>query len=136
MTRTESAPDSPISTQFTFSESDEHSFGIVETTLNGIAAYPLDEAVDRSIEGSRADREEHTGGPVTVSEIWRTTGNFDGAETREFGYQLIDGDEKTTVNSVLFYRDGNVVQAMVVYDGEADQEAVDRFLSSLASEPS
>jgi hypothetical protein len=37
--------------------------------------------------------------------------------------------------SLLFYRDGVIVQAMVIANSEADFETADRFLSSVASRP-
>jgi hypothetical protein len=35
------------------------------------------------------------------------------------------------MSSLLFYRDDTIVQAIVVSDGAADSETVDRFLSSV-----
>lgn len=135
-TQTQSVPGGPLLIQVTLAETGDYAFSILETPLNGATPYPLDESVDRAIEGARADREEHSGGPVSVTDAWRTTGDFEGIETREYGFRISARGEETTVNSVIFYRNDTVVQAIVVYKREADEEAVDRFLSSLASAPS
>lgn len=131
-TQTESVPGSQVSVQVTLAETADYAFSILETPLNGATPYSLDESVDKAIEGARADREERSGGPVSVTDVWRSTGDFDGVETREYGFRVSDPDEQTTVNSVIFYRDDTVVHATVVYRGEPDEEAVDRFLASFA----
>lgn len=135
--RTLDVPNSDMSAQLMESQSGDTAFAFSETALNGNNPHPLDEAVDGSIESVRAAQEASSGGPVTATEIsTRRTGDFEGVETREFRYTVIGGDsKKSTISSLIFYRDGFIVQAMVVADGEADSETADRFLASVASRP-
>ena len=77
--------------------------------------------------------EASTGAGATLTEISpRKTGDFEGVESREFRVNVIDGQDKSTISSLVFYRDGVLVQALVV-DERADLESADRFLSSVAS---
>ena len=134
-TRTISPPGSDLSLQLVEVESNDMAFAITETPLNGANAFPLDEAVDRSIESARAGQQSISGRNVTATEISRSTGDFDGVETRRFSYNMIDGDKKATISSLIFYRDNVIVQAAVIANSEADAAAADRFLSSLTSRP-
>ena len=110
------------------------SFFLSETPLNGVTPPSLDEAVDLDVEGLRADWPRKSAAPVTATEIPRTTGYFEGVETRRFVYDLIDGNTKDTISALLFYRNDVFVQAWVaVSNGEGDWASVDRFLSSLKS---
>ena len=71
---------------------------------------------------------------MTATPISRTIGEFEGVETRRFAYALNDGNTRAILNSLLFYRNGVVVQAIVVSNDEDDEselESVNRFLSSL-----
>jgi hypothetical protein len=117
--------------QMTAVGSDERYFGLTEAALNGIVPKSLDVAIDGSIEGVRADEDSAALGPVTATEISRTTGDFEGVETRKVTYTLDRLLGKKTVTSLLFYRNDAMVMAVVVYEGDADSGAVDRFLSSL-----
>lgn len=130
-TRTQSNPGTGVSIQQTSSEFGGIVFILAETPLNGVASAPLDEAVQGSLEAIRAGTPSSSAAPVTVNEISRTTGKFDGVETRMFACELIDGNKRGLVNSLLFVRNDVVVQATVVSNNEADSESVDRFLSSL-----
>jgi hypothetical protein len=134
-TRTITPPGSELSMQLTEAQSDDIAFAVAETTLNDTNAYPLDEAVDKSIESARSGQESGSAGTVTATEISRSTGDFEGVETRKFTYNLFDEDKKATVTSLIFYRDNAIVQATVVANSEADSEIADRFLSSLKSRP-
>jgi len=75
------------------------------------------------------------GRTVTATENSRTTGDFEGVETRKLSYNLDGGDTTWTVNGPIFYGDDVVVNALVASDGAADSESADRFLSSLKSQP-
>jgi hypothetical protein len=112
-------------------ESGDDYFALFEAALNGIVPQPLDVAIDGSIEGVRAYEDSAALGPVTVTGISRTTGDFEGVETRKVTYTLDRLLGKKTVTALSFYRNDAMVVATVVYEGDADSEAVDRFLSSL-----
>jgi hypothetical protein len=130
-TRTQTAPGSDMSIQLTLLESEGNAFNLSETALQGNAPYPLDDAVDMSVESARAGQEKSAGRTVTATELSRTTGDFEGVETRRFSYTLVVGDARAIMSSLLFYRDDVIVQAIVVSDSEADSEAVNHFLSSV-----
>ena len=93
--------------------------------MNGADPRPLDEAVGRF--------EASFGGTTTTQEIARTTGSFEGVETREVTFNLIRDGKKAPTRSLIFYQDGYAVQAVVSADNELDVEAAERFLSSVAS---
>ena len=132
-TRTQAVPGSDLSIQFTEFESGKNSFAISETALNGITPYPLDEAVDGSIESARAGEESSSGRTVTATDISRTTGDFEGVETRRYSVNLVGGDANWTIDGLIFYRDDAIVAPTVVSKGASDPESVDRFLSSLTA---
>src|SRR4051794_27422374 len=134
-TRTQTVPGSDLTLQLTEVESGGHAYTLSETELNGNTPYPLDDAVANSLESARAGQEASVGHPVTAKELSHSTGDFEGVETRRFSGELVDGDKKATMSSLLFYRDDAIVQAIVVSDGEADEAAVDHFLSSLKPAP-
>ena len=127
---TQQVPGSDLSISFTTFESGGDAFTLSETALNGVAPYPLDDAVDGAVESARAGQEAEWGA-VTATERSRTTGDFEGVETRRFSYDLAGGDEKVTMSALIFYRDDVIVQAIMVSDEESDAEAADRFLSSV-----
>jgi hypothetical protein len=52
------------------------------------------------------------GRTVTATENSRTTGDFEGVETRKLSYNLDGGDTTWTVNGPIFYRDDVVVNAL------------------------
>jgi hypothetical protein len=131
--RTQQTPGSPLVVHLTEAQSGGNAFTLSETALGGTPPLPLDEAVDNAIERSRMGSEVTAGRTVTAKEISRSTGDFEGSQTRRFTYELIDGDKTATVNSLLFYRNDAIVQAIVVYAGKPDEETVNHFLSSLKS---
>jgi hypothetical protein len=129
-TETKPIPGSDLSIQMVTFEAGGDAFTLTETALNGIAPYPLDEAVDGAIENSRLGQEPDWG-TVTATERSRTTGDIEGLETREYRYDLVGEDDKMMIGGVIFYDGDIIVHAMTVTDSESDAEAVDRFLSSL-----
>jgi len=130
-TRTQTVPGSELTLQLTEVEFGGDVYTLSETELHGITPYPLDAAVDNSLESARAGQESSSGNQVTANELSRSTGDFEGVETRRFRGELVDGDKKATMSSLVFYRDDAIVQAIVVSNGPVDAESVDRFLSSL-----
>jgi hypothetical protein len=130
-TRTLTVPGNDTSAQLTEVTSSGDAYTLSETALSGTGSFSLDAAVDGSMENSRAGQESSSGRPVTATETSRITGDFEGVETRRFSYDLVEGDKLATTSSLVFYRNGVVVQALVVADGAADSESVDRFLSSV-----
>jgi hypothetical protein len=106
-------------------------FTLAETPLDGQTPLPLDEAVDRSIEGARAAASQASGAPTTATQVSRTTGNFEGVETRRVVWDVTTGNDKATFTAAMFYRNNVVVQAVAVSNKGADSASVDRFLSSL-----
>ena len=129
-TRTHTIPDSDLTLQVTELEAGGDAYTLSEAALNGIAPYPLDEAVDNAVENARLGQEPDWG-TVTATERSRTTGDIEGLETREYSHELVGEDEKVTMSGVIFYNGDIVVHAMAVTDSESNAEAVDRFLSSL-----
>ena len=136
-TQTMQIPDSDLSMQLTDFESDSGYFALAETALNGITPYPLDVVVDRSIENARAKMESRHSSPVAAREISRTTGDFEGVETRKFRVKLVGrgGANWAALTGLLFYRDDAIVSAFVVTEANIDPSSADRFLSSLKSQP-
>lgn len=130
-THTETDPSTGAPVQMTVSEFGGVTFSLSERPLSGLTPPPLDEAVDRSVEQMRAGTSPSSAAPLTMTEISRTTGDFEGVETRRFVYDLIHGNTKARISALLFYRNDVIVQAIVVSNDEADSESVDRFLSSL-----
>jgi hypothetical protein len=115
-------PDSDLSTQLTDLEADSGYYALAETALNGITPNPLDVVVDSSIENARAKMESRHSSPVAAREISRTTGDFEGVETRKFRVKLVGrgGVDWTALNGLLFYRDDVIVSAIVVTDADID----------------
>ncbi len=74
---------------------------------------------------------------MTATEISRTTGDFEGVETRKFRVKLVGrgGVDWAALNGLLFYRDDVIVSAIVVTDADIEPSLAERFLSSLKSKP-
>jgi hypothetical protein len=125
------------STQLTDLEADSGYYALAETALNGITPNPLDVVVDSSIENARANMESRHSSPVAVRVISRTTGDFEGVETRKFRVKLVGrgGADWAALTGLLFYRDDVVVSATVVTDPYIEPSLAERFLSSLKSKP-
>ncbi|HVQ53351.1 MAG TPA: hypothetical protein VMS92_25235, partial [Mycobacterium sp.] len=136
-TETMQIPDSDLSMQLTALEADSGYYALFETALNGITPNPLDVAVDSSIENARAKMESRRNSPVAVREISRTTGDFEGVETRKFRVKLVGrgGADWAAITGLLFYRDDVIVSAIVVTDPNLEPSLAERFLSSLKSKP-
>ena len=136
-TETMQIPDSDLSMQLTALEADSGYYALFETALNGITPNPLDVAVDSSIENARAKMESRRSSPVAVREISRTTGDFEGVETRKFRVKLVGrgGADWAALSGLLFYRDDVIVSAIVVTDANIEPSLAERFLSSLKSKP-
>lgn len=123
-----------LTAQITQSVTQDIAFILQEMPLNGTAPLPLDEVVDKHVEGTRAALASSSGATVTATQISRTAGNFEGVETRIFHYELIFGEliyghTRAIMGSVVFYRNEVLIQASVI--GEADAATVERFLTSL-----
>ena len=118
-------------------EADSGYYALAETALNGITPNPLDVVVDSSIENARAKMESRHSIPVAVRVISRTTGDFEGVETRKFRVKLVGrgGADWAALTGLLFYRDDVVVSAIVVTDPNIEPSLAERFLSSLKSKP-
>jgi hypothetical protein len=136
-TETMQIPDSDLSMQLTALEADSGYYALFETALNGITPNPPDVAVDSSIENARAKMESRRNSPVAVREISRTTGDFEGVETRKFRVKLVGrgGADWAALSGLLFYRDDVIVSAIVVTDANIEPSLAERFLSSLKSKP-
>ncbi len=136
-TETMQIPDSDLSMQLTALEADSGYYALFETALNGITPNPLDVAVDSSIESARAKMESRRSSPVAVREISRTTGDFEGVETRKFRVKLVGrgGADWAALSGLVFYRDDVIVSAIVVTDPYIEPSLAERFLSSLKSKP-
>jgi hypothetical protein len=136
-TETMQLPDSDLSTQLTALEADSGYYVRAETALNGITPNPLDVAVDSSIENARAKMESRHSTPVAARQISRTTGDFEGVETRKFRVKLVGrgGADWAALTGLLFYRDDVIVSAIVVTDPNFEPSLAERFLSSLKSKP-
>jgi hypothetical protein len=80
-TRTQTVAGSDMSIQLTMAEVDGISFSLAETALNGSAPYPLDVAVDMSVESARAGQESGSGGTVTATQLSRSTADFEPSST-------------------------------------------------------
>lgn len=113
------------------SDYEDITYSMFERPLDGVPPMHLDEAVDGSMEFVRANTPPSSAAPVRATQVSRTTGDFDGAETRKFVFELINGNTRALVSSLMFYRNDTVVQAMVVSNDETESGSVDRFLSSL-----
>jgi hypothetical protein len=136
-TETTQTPDSDLSTQLTDLEVDSGYYVLAETALNGIAPNSLDVVVDGSIENARANMESRHSSPVAVREISRTTGDFEGVETRKFRVKLVGrgGADWAALTGLFFYRDDVVVSAVVATDANNEPTLAEHFLSSLRSRP-
>ena len=136
-TETTPIPDSDLSTQLTALEEDSGYYMLAETDLNGIIPNPLDVVVDSSIENARAKLESRRSSPVAVRQISRTTGDFEGVETRKFRVKLVGrgGSDWAALSGLVFYRDDVIVSAIVVTDAYTEPSLAERFLSSLKSKP-
>jgi hypothetical protein len=122
------------SMQVTEAKSGETAFALTEVPLTEANRGPLDQTVDKAIEGARAAVEANFGGPVVATEISeRKTGDFEGVETRVANFTIAQGGTNMTMRSLVFFHDGSVVQAMVATEGQLDSETADRFFASLAS---
>jgi hypothetical protein len=75
--------------------------------------------------------------PVAAREISRTTGDFEGVETRKFRVKLVGrgGSDWAALSGLVFYRDDVIVNAIVVTDANIEPSLAERFLSSLKSKP-
>jgi len=137
-TETMQIPDSDLSMQLTALEADSGYYALAETALNGITPNPLDVVVDSSIENARAKMESRRSSPVAVREISRTTGDFEGVETRKFRVKLVGrgGADWAALTGLFFYRDDVVVSAVVATDANNEPTLAEHFLSSLKSRPS
>jgi hypothetical protein len=136
-TETMQIPESDLSMQLTALEADSGYYALFETALNGITPNPLDVAVDSSIESARAKMESRRNSPVAVREISRTTGDFEGVETRKFRVKLVGrgGADWAALTGLVFYRDDVIVSALVVTDPNIEPSLAERFVSSLKSKP-
>ena len=134
-TETMKIPNTDLSTHLTQSEADTGYYALAETDLNGITPNPLDMAVDASIEGARARLAAKDSATVTATEISRTTGDFEGVETRQYRVNLTGSDGNFVINGLLFYREDEIVNAIVVNDSDSDPTFAEHFLSSLKSTP-
>ena len=128
-------PNTDLSMQLTQSEADTGYYAIAETALNGITPNELDFAVDNSIEGARAKLATKSDGAVTATEVSRTTGDFEGVETREYRVNLTGGGTDFALDGLIFYRDDTIVNAIVVTDADIHTTFAEHFLSSLKSAP-
>jgi hypothetical protein len=128
---------SDLSTQLTDLEVDSGYYALAETALNGIAPNSLDVVVDGAIENARAKMESKQSSPVAVREISRTTGDFEGVETRKFRVKLVGrgGADWAALTGLFFYRDDVVVSAVVATDANNEPTMAEHFLSSLKSRP-
>ena len=130
-TRTQTLPGNDLGTQLTAVDTENTSYILSETALHGTIPNSLDKGVDNAIEKLRAAEQASSPGQVvTASVVSRTTGSFEGAETRRVTYRLT-GSDPVTIDALMFYRNDTIVQAVVVQKGEADSASADRFLSSL-----
>ena len=136
-TETIQIPISDLSTQLTDLEVDSGYYALAETALNGTAPNSLDVVVDGSIENARAKMESRHSTPIAVREISRTTGDFEGVETRKFRVKLVGrgGADWAALTGLFFYRDGVVVSAVVATDANNEPTLAEHFLSSLKSRP-
>jgi hypothetical protein len=134
-TETMQLPNRDLSMQLTKVDTGDSAFVLSEGDLTGFTPKPLDGVVDATIEGMRAEEDAAALGSVTVTEISRTTGDFEGVETRSVSFTIDRLVGKKTVAALIFHRNDTLVSAIVVYEGEADPEAAQRFLSSLKSNP-
>ena len=134
-TETTKIPNTDLSMQLTQAEADTGYYALAETDLNGITPNPLDVAVDASIEGARARMAAKGSSTVTATEISRTTGDFEGVETRQYRVTLAGGGGNYVINGLLFYRDDEIVNAIVVNNSDSDPALAEHFLSSLKSKP-
>jgi hypothetical protein len=136
-TETMQIPDSDLSTQLTALEADSGYYALAETTLNGITPNPLDVVVDSSIENARAKMESRHSTPVAARKISRTTGDFEGVESRKFRVKLVGrgGSDWAALTGLVFYRDDVIVSAIVVTDPYIEPSLAERFLSSLKRKP-
>lgn len=130
-TRTQPLPSSDLSMLMTEVDMGCCSYGLAEMQLPGDTPCALDGAVDGAVEKARAGLESSSGKTVTASELSRSTGEFEGVETRRLSAELLGGDQKTTMSYLVFCRDDVLVQAVVASNGPEDARSVDRFLSSL-----
>jgi hypothetical protein len=130
-------PDGDSSTQLTDFEADSGYYAFSETALNGMTPIPLDVVVDSAIENARAKLQSRRSSPVAVRVISRTTGDFEGVESRKFRVKLVGrgGADWAALSGLLFYRDDVVVSAIVVTDPNLEPTLAERFLSSLKSKP-
>jgi hypothetical protein len=130
-------PISDLSTQLTDLQVDSGYYALAETALNGIAPNSLDVVVDGAIENARAKMESKRSSPVAVREISRTTGDFEGVETRKFRVKLVGrgGADWAALTGLFFYRDDVVVSAVVATDANNEPTMAEHFLSSLKSRP-
>lgn len=136
-TETMPIPNSDLSAQVIILEAASGYYALAETALNGITPNPLDVAIDGSIESARAKAESEESSPIAVREISRTTGDFEGVETRKFRVKLIGrgGSDLAALSGLAFYRDDTLVNAIVVTDANTDPALAERFFASLKSKP-
>jgi hypothetical protein len=134
-TDTMKVPNSDVTVQVTLSEADTGYYALAETPLNGINPNPLDFAVDSSIEGARTKLAAASSGSAKASEVSRTTGDFEGVETRRYRAYLTADGVDYELNGLAFYREDAFVNALVVTDADIHTTFADRFLSSLKSKP-
>ena len=54
-------------------------------------------------------RNQAPGRTVTATDISRTTGDFEGVETRRYSVNLVGGDANWTIDGLIFSRDDAIV---------------------------
>jgi hypothetical protein len=127
-------PDS-LSLRLTDLDADTGYYALVEIPLNGIRPRSLDSAVDASVEDGRAKVESGRNTPVTATEISRTTGDFEGVETRKYRVNLAGDGFDFALNGLIFYRNDFMVRALVSSNADIDHELAEHFLTSLKTNP-
>jgi hypothetical protein len=129
-------PNSDRSPQLTDLEADTGYYALSETPLTALTPNSLDSVVDASIENARKKLASKHGGSVLATEVSRSTGDFEGVETRRYRENLVvGGGVGAAVTGLAFYRNGAMVYAVVVTDFDIDPELAQHFLSSLRSKP-
>jgi len=122
-----------LSLQLTGSDADSGYYALAETALHGTPETSLDTIVDSCIEGTRTKMESTSSNPVTATEISRTSGEFEGVETREFRVKLSSDGNDWALRGLVFYQNDVLVNPATIFDSDADPTLAEHFLSSLKS---
>lgn len=133
-TSTQTDPNTGMAVQVIGTDYGDLFFGLAEGPADCSIPTRLDEAIDQVVEHVRTLMlpPSSSTAAVTANQISRTTGEFEGVETRRVAYKFfVDGAATETMTTLLFCRDDTLVQLTVLSNDEADSESVNRFLTSL-----